>query len=360
MEFSYVSHVWGTPPGITVSERYDLLWDELANADRLGFDYAVSPEHHFNPDESWMTDPTVFCAAGAMRTENIRLAPMGYMPALWNPIRLVETIAMLDNVLHGRLEIGLASGVGPNYFVPFGADYARRRELTNEMADCLVAAWTSEGAFSFEGSDHSYTDVVPAIRPLQDPHPPIWIPTRDMDQLEHNADRGFNTGFLWLVPRHVAKPKFDRYIELFQQAHARRPKISYGTLTYVAETDAKAVERARLHVPNAYRAGIGAPTDDAGMAHDRLRKMYQDRGEPEAAEYVIHGRDVDWLMEHNVIWVGSPDTVAERIATAAAEAPFNVLNTELNYGFMEKEEVWENASLFAEGVIPKVRDLNAG
>jgi alkanesulfonate monooxygenase SsuD/methylene tetrahydromethanopterin reductase-like flavin-dependent oxidoreductase (luciferase family) len=359
VEFNYVSHVWGTPPGISIAARYDLLWDELAHADRLGFDYAMVPEHHFNPDESWMTDPTVFLASGAMCTERLRLAPMGYMPSLWNPIRLVETIAMLDNALHGRLDIGLASGVGPMYFGPFGADYSNRREHTIETAEILQAAYTSDGTFSYEGKFHSYRDVTLAVMPSQRPHPPIWIPSRDDKMLEYCAHKGFHTGFLWLTPRRISRPKYERFLGLWQAAaHTHRPKISYGTLTYVAETDAKALERAKLHIPNAYRAGAGPPSDDGGARAEMRRKMYIDRGEPETAEYVVHGRDVDWMMERNLLWVGSPDTVARQIVTAAAETPFNVVNAELNYGLMDRSEVWESTALFAEEVIPKVRDLD--
>ncbi len=101
---------------MTPADRYDQLWRELALADELGFDYGFAVEHHFLPHESWMTSPSVFCTAGALSTKRMRLGSMGYIAPLYDPIRIIEEAAVLDQVLHGRLELGLVSGIVPEYY----------------------------------------------------------------------------------------------------------------------------------------------------------------------------------------------------------------------------------------------------
>ncbi|RYE70847.1 MAG: LLM class flavin-dependent oxidoreductase, partial [Oxalobacteraceae bacterium] len=71
MRFAHFSHVW-TKPVMTPHQRYEQLWREIALCDELGFDYAFCVEHHFTPHESWMSSPSIFVAAAAARTRNIR------------------------------------------------------------------------------------------------------------------------------------------------------------------------------------------------------------------------------------------------------------------------------------------------
>jgi alkanesulfonate monooxygenase SsuD/methylene tetrahydromethanopterin reductase-like flavin-dependent oxidoreductase (luciferase family) len=359
VQFAYVSQVWSQPDGISVSDRYKQLWDELVLADQLGYDYAVTTEHHFNPESGWMSDPTMFCTSVGVRTKNIRLAPMGYQPPLWNPVRLVETLAMLDNVVDGRLDIGLASGVSPLPFIPFRADYDNRRELTVETAEILLAAFGSDGTFSFEGKYHSYTDLTPAVMPVQKPSPPIWVPSRDREMLRYCAQQGFNTGYLWLVPRDLARERYSEYIELWnEQDHGRKPKIAYDGMAYVADTEEEAIERMSRHLATAFKVGAGAPGEDhTGPETVRMSERYRSRGETQAAELVLHARDARWLLDHNLLWCGTPETVAQQIAFAASESPFNVVNLELRFGQMDFAEAAANTQAFAEGVMPKLRDL---
>src|SRR3954449_7807478 len=115
MRFAHFTHVWNKP-NMTPAERYDQLWRELEVCDDLGFDYGFSVEHHFCAHESWMPSPTIYCAGAAARTRRMRIGPMGYIVPLYNPLRLVEDAAVLDQVLHGRLELGLISGISPIYF----------------------------------------------------------------------------------------------------------------------------------------------------------------------------------------------------------------------------------------------------
>ena len=96
--------------GETAAARYDQMWRELELADQVNFDYGFSSVHHFS---RLRPTSSTYCTGAAARTKKLRLGPMGYTVGLYNPIRLVEEVALLDNITHGRLEVGLTTGVTP-------------------------------------------------------------------------------------------------------------------------------------------------------------------------------------------------------------------------------------------------------
>ena len=118
MKFAHFSHVWGKA-GMTPSERYQQLWRELELCDELGYDYGFAVEHHFRPDESWMTAPNFYAIAAGARTRRIRLGAMGHIVPLHDPVRLVEEIALTDQMLDGRIDVGLVPGIVSSLAVPY-------------------------------------------------------------------------------------------------------------------------------------------------------------------------------------------------------------------------------------------------
>src|SRR6476646_596065 len=106
MKFAHFSHIWAKP-GMTPHQRYEELWRELQLCDELGFDYGFCVEHHFRPDESWMSSPSLYAVGAGARTRRLRVGPMGYIVPLYHPLRLAEEIAIVDQMLGGRMELGL-------------------------------------------------------------------------------------------------------------------------------------------------------------------------------------------------------------------------------------------------------------
>jgi alkanesulfonate monooxygenase SsuD/methylene tetrahydromethanopterin reductase-like flavin-dependent oxidoreductase (luciferase family) len=355
MKFAHFSHVWNKP-GMTPAERYDQLWRELALCDELGFDYAFAVEHHFRPHESWMPSPPVYCTGAAARTRRLRLGPMGYIVPLYDPLRIVEEAAVLDNVLDGRLELGLVSGIIPDYFYPYKADFANRRALTNEGLALVKAAFTSDGPFTFRGAFHDYEGVELSVRPLQRPHPPLWMQSRDPETLALLAREGVHTGYLFFMPRADVVPRYREYLRAWQAAgHPESPNVGYWTLVYVDETDESARAGAAPHIRHAFTKVFGFG-DAGGVSPSQLADTYTRRGEPGAAEIARHITDADYLMDRNLVFVGSPETVAARIRSAAAEGLFNTVLAELNLGTMAEDEVMRSIALFGTRVIPALRD----
>ncbi|MEJ2375736.1 MAG: LLM class flavin-dependent oxidoreductase [Pseudolabrys sp.] len=140
MKFAHFSHIWNKP-SLTPHQRYEQLWRELMLCDDLGFDYSFCVEHHFRPDESWMSSPALYAVGAGARTKRLRVGPMGFIVPLYHPLRLVEEIAIVDQMLDGRMECGLVPGISADYFKPFGIDYNFRKSPTIEFVDYLKAAY---------------------------------------------------------------------------------------------------------------------------------------------------------------------------------------------------------------------------
>jgi alkanesulfonate monooxygenase SsuD/methylene tetrahydromethanopterin reductase-like flavin-dependent oxidoreductase (luciferase family) len=341
---------------MTPGQRYEQLWRELARCDALGFDYGFAVEHHFTSHESWMPSPPVYCTGAAARTRRLRLGPMGYIVPLYNPLRIVEEAAVLDNVLDGRLELGLVSGIRPDYFTPYQADYARRRELTNEAVALVQTACGADGPFTFHGPFHSYERVELSVKPVQRPHPPLWMQSRDPETLAFLAQAGVNTGYLFFVPRTEVAPRYREYLRRWAEAgHAAPPNIGYWTLVYVDESDERAVATAAPHIVHAFTQVFGFG-DVGGVSTRELAATYERRGEHGAAEIARHMTDVEFLVARNLVFVGSPETVTRRLREAAGEGLFNTLLGEFNLGYMTEDELMRSIELFGSRVIPALRD----
>ncbi|MFM9969594.1 MAG: LLM class flavin-dependent oxidoreductase [Burkholderiales bacterium] len=356
MEFGYFSHVWAKP-ALTSSERYKMLWRELALADQLGFDYGFTVEHHFRPNESLMPTPAIFCAGAAMHTKKMKIGPMGWIVPLYDPLRIAEEAAVLDQMLDGRLQLGLVSGILPHYFGPFKADFPNRRARTNEAISMLKTAFASDHIFSFKGKHYDYEKVCMSVMPVQKPHPPMWLQTRDPETLELLAKEGVNTGYLFFVSKDTAVPRYTKYLHDWRAAgHKEDPRIAYWTLIYVDETDEKAIARAAKHVQHTWH-DIGGFGDTGGVSAEAMVENLRKRGEIESAEIASHISDLPYLMERNLVFVGSPETVTRKIRQAATEGMFNVLLGEFNIGYLEEPDLMRSIKLFGEQVMPNLRDL---
>jgi alkanesulfonate monooxygenase SsuD/methylene tetrahydromethanopterin reductase-like flavin-dependent oxidoreductase (luciferase family) len=358
MKFAHFAHVWGKT-GMTPAERYGQLWRELMLCDELGFDYGFCVEHHFRPDESWMSAPSLYSVGGGARTQRIRLGGMGHIVPLHNPLRLVEEIAVADQMLEGRLEVGLVPGINPTYFAPFGVSYETRRESTMEFVAFLKTAYGAKDFFDFDGRFHHVAHARLAVPPAQKPHPPLWIETRDPATLAFCAKEGINAGYFFLYPREHAAPRYRTYLEQWHAAGwKRKPRIAYSCVCYVADTDELALRRLK-EAGAAYR-GFLPPTQSAAelnaMIEENARR-FEARGEPGAAEVARHLIDGEWLLAHDLILIGSPDTVARKLKEYARDGVFDTFFAEFNFGDLPEAELMRSIRLFGTEVMPRLRDF---
>ncbi len=358
MKFAHFSHVWAKP-GMTPHQRYLQLWRELALCDALGFDYSFCVEHHFRPDESWMSSPSLYAVGAGAHTKRMRVGPMGYIVPLYHPLRLAEEIAIVDQMLGGRLELGLVPGISPDYFKPFGVDYNFRKSPTLEFVDYIRAAFGEKQPFSFHGDNHSTEAAELAVQPVQKPHPPLWMMSRDPQTLAFCAKNGINPGYFLVYPRADAAPRYRVFLEAWTKAGwAYKPKIAYCTIIYVDESDDRALDVALKRAARAYEGFLPRPKEGETF-EERVRehaKKFIGRGEPGASEIMANLFDPDYLMKHDLVFIGSPETVAAKIRNTAETGVYNVCMGEFNFSDLPEADLMRSIRLFGEKVIPALRD----
>lgn len=357
MHFAHFSHIWGKP-GMTPHQRYEQLWRELQLCDGLGFEYAFCVEHHFRPDESWMSSPSLFCVGAGARTKNLRIGPMGYIVPLYHPLRLVEEIAIVDQMLGGRMELGLVPGINPDYFRPFGVDYGFRKSPTLEFVDYMRHAFGETQPFSYNGEVHKTQSARISVQPVQKPHPQVWMQSRDPATLEFCATNGVNTGYFISYPRKDAAPRYRKFIDDWRAAGwAHKPKIAYSIPVYVDESDQAALDRGLYRASRAYEGFLKDPkpgeTFEERVAEHAGR--FIGRGEPGAAEIMANIFNPDFLLKNDLVLIGSAKTVTEKLRAIAEEGVFNTFLAEFNFSDLPEEDLMRSIRLFGENVLPALK-----
>ncbi|MDZ7732084.1 MAG: LLM class flavin-dependent oxidoreductase [Acidimicrobiia bacterium] len=166
--------------------------DQCELADRMGFDYVWEVEHHFLEEYSHSSAPEVFLAAVSQRTENIRLGHgiVQTAPNYNHPARTAERIATLDLVSNGRVEFGSGESSSEAELGGFGIPYAEKRDQWKEGLEVAIRCMTEE-PFGGHVGDHVQLpprNVVP--KPVQKPHPPLWVACSRRDTILLAAEYG--------------------------------------------------------------------------------------------------------------------------------------------------------------------------
>ena len=153
---------------------YNQYHEQYAMADEVGFDGIMSNEHHAS---YWCMKPAVNLDAAVISkiTKNTKIAILGNVIAVNDPIRMAEEIAMLDCFSNGRIISGFVRGTAVESLVG-GIIPAENRARFEEAHDLIIKCWTQPGPFRYEGKYYHYRAVNPWVLPVQDPHPPIWFP----------------------------------------------------------------------------------------------------------------------------------------------------------------------------------------
>ena len=287
----------------------------------------------------------------------MRVGPMGYIVPLYHPLRLAEEIAIVDQMLGGRMEVGLVPGINADYFRPFGLDYSLRKSPTMEFVDYLRAAFGETQPFSFHGDEFHTDSAELAVQPLQRPHPPLWMMSRDPQTLEFCATQRHQPRlFPGLSPRRrrAALPQVPG--KLARRAGRANP----DRLLHDRPCGRDRREGTRVALFRASRAYEGfLPQPEPGETFDdRVRnhaRKFIGRGEPGASEIMANLFDPQYLMKHDLVFIGSPKTVAKKIRAAAEAGVFNMFMGEFNFSDLPEDDLMRSIRLFGEKVIPALR-----
>ncbi len=160
-------------------------------ADDLGFDTIWAVEHHFLEEDSHCSAPELFLTAVATQTKNVRVGhgAVVCVPQINHPIRVAERAAFLDVLSGGRLEVGTARSSTWTELGGFEADADATKRDWDEYVHVLPKLWTEERA-SWRGTCFSMPERAVLPKPLQQPHPPLWVTVTSPGTELDAADRG--------------------------------------------------------------------------------------------------------------------------------------------------------------------------
>jgi probable F420-dependent oxidoreductase len=252
--------------------------EEVTRAEDLGFDSVWMEEHHSVTNHYWPS-PIPVLAGFATRTSRLVLGTDIIVAAFHHPVRLAEDVAMLDVISNGRFVLGIAIGYKPDEFALYGVELEKRGARFEEQLAIMKGLWTKDRV-QFQGAYYSMEGRLEP-RPVQKPHPPVWIGGWGDITLRRAATLADN----W-IPGPTADLK--RLLAGKQQFLERRraaglPAPTEWPLTrdvIIADTDAEARALAEEHIMVAYRreyaGGWRHPFIDASIATD-LDKLMEDR-----------------------------------------------------------------------------------
>lgn len=344
----------------TYAEHLD-AWEEL---DRQGFDGVGFNEHHTSP-YGLMNSPNLMAAAAAQRTKKLKLLIYGNLLPLHSPLRMAEELAMLDCLCNGRLISGIARGI-PREYVVHNVPQTESRARFEEAYEIIIKAWTKE-VFSHEGQFWSYKDVAIWPRPVQQPHPPIWMPiTGSKESIEWAARNnipitpgGGSPGLREDIVTYYAKC-------LKAAGHSITPQhLNISVNAYIADSKAQAVKEAgpyHLYF-NRTLFSHGNVTETnlqrkigyvSAASNDYVRPENLQAAARERRDYRDMTIEDVARQAENGPW-GTPDEVAERLIMAADAAGAETVMVSLNRGAMPQEMFLEQIRRFGQEVLPRLQ-----
>lgn len=335
-------------------QLYNQYLDELVEAERLGWDGICVNEHHQNVYGT-MPSPNLIAAMLVQRTSRCKIGIIGNaLPLHDDPLRVAEEIAMLDVISGGRIISGFVRGTGMEYY-SYGVNPAHSRERFYEAHDLIVRAWTEPGPFPFVGKHYRYRYVNPWPRPLQQPHPPIWLPgTGSLETVAFAAEHRYPFMMVY-SPVEQQRKAYDLYRRVAEEQfgyEARPEQLAFCVPCYVAETDEIARREAEPHLMWLFHVGLkyGPFSTPPGYITERsMKAMMAARTKP------FTDLTMDELMNEGYVIVGSPATVAEKLAYYSDRLHAGIMVSGAQLGDMPPAKVRKNMELFASQVMPQFR-----
>jgi alkanesulfonate monooxygenase SsuD/methylene tetrahydromethanopterin reductase-like flavin-dependent oxidoreductase (luciferase family) len=336
------------------TQVYNRYLDELIYADELGFDGVCVNEHHQNA-YGLMPSPNLMGSILARQTKRAKIAIVGNALPLYDPpTRVAEEFALIDNISGGRLIAGFVVGGGPEYY-SFSMNPAHARERFAEAHDIIMKAWTEPGPFEFIGKHYKLRYVNTWPRPVQQPHPEVWIPgAGSLETMDFVAEHRY--AYMGIPYFHMNV--FDRTFRMFREACERAgyeyDPLQAGWLTpiYVAETDEEARRQYEEHFFYFVKRllpgiNISPPGYTSIRSIENILKG--------AKTFALNLDTWDEVIEGGYAIVGSPQTVTEKLTEYLRRLGTGNLLGLFQLGTLPADLTRRNLELFATEVMPKLR-----
>ena len=335
---------------------YQNALEQIEIADRLGYDHAWQVEHHFLEEYSHSPVPESFLAAASQRTRQIRLGH-GIMQLTTNhPARVAEKIATLDLLSNGRCEFGMGESASITELEPFGVEMENKREIFEEAVRAIMPMF-KDGPSEHQGKyfNMPLRQVVP--KPLQKPHPPLWVACSQLETLAKCGEWGMGALGFQFVSADAAHAWVHAYYNAFVKRQKKladyvaNPNLALVSFFMCAPTDEEARARADgdtffQFALRFYAAAPGRRRPPAGTVNmwDEYQKWKQ--ANPDAHQAALRGG-----------LIGSPETIRRKLRRFQSSNIDQVVL--LNQaGRNTHEHICESLELFAKEVMPEFQEAH--
>ncbi len=346
-----------------VGQYYNATLDELLYAANAGFHGLCTNQHHQNA-YGFMANPSLMGAVLARGTagRDVAIIQLGStLPSTTPPTRIAEEYAMLDCISGGRLVAGFPTGLPTDATIANGVVPVEQRERYREALALVKKAWSAKQFFAWNGKHYQLGMVNLWPRPIQQPHPPIWIPGSGISSTAEYVVS--NDHCFCHLSYHGAKNATytaDRYWELVaKKGRDDNPhRYSFLQLIGVADSDAEAEElyaphaeyffRKLLHTPSYYQQIPGC------LEYDALVQAltYNPR-----SGFNLRDMRAQDFYGNGFVMVGSPKTVREQLKEWMKRLRIGHLLALLQFGSMPTQLCKRNIDLFAREVLPHLAPM---
>ncbi|WP_017588794.1 LLM class flavin-dependent oxidoreductase [Nocardiopsis ganjiahuensis] len=323
-------------------------------AEELGFLHVKMVEHYFFPYGGYSPDPLTFLSAAAGRTRHIRLGTSATIPAFQHPVKLAGKFAMLDNISRGRVDAALGRAFLPDEFEAFEIPLDESQARFDEGVEALKRLWSEEDVV-FEGRFHRFGPVTLLPRPVQEPHPPVFVTTAR--SAESCAAAGRNGHHLQTVPNVMSTEELQDRMSLFRSERAAAghapgsEQIHFSYPCVVAPDAAAARDKGRFdddRNTEAIHTAVASWSTTTSSAYPGYDKIFE-------ATRRSHFED---KMSAGKLLIGGPDQVRGQLEDIAAWFGDDiVISLGVHSGHLSFEDAATTMRLMAEDVIPKLHHV---
>ena len=370
-------------PGENIPWRQwlQLFRDQVHVAEESGFTTVWCTEHHFahNGYLNAPPNPILMCADLGAHFDRIRLGQAPVVLPDWHPLRVAEDVALLDNMTDGRVDFGAGRGTNERSCIQFNIDADKRNTERNsalfrECLDIIIKAWTQD-PFSHQGEfyrfpvpgwketnrmfmpfdsryharDGEYIGMYIHPRPVQKPHPPVWLMSNTPFTYRMAAARGMQVVGMNSAPDNIATC-WAAYRKSAAEARGLALEVGEGVamcvVIYVAET-MEAAERDIRPAINLYYEFVSG----ARPRGEWSRRAFLNEGQ----DLTSDDREADWfdfLRSHDIIWIGTAEHVSEKIARFKEEFGLSHIMLLQQFPGVSREKILASMTRFGEQVMP--------
>jgi alkanesulfonate monooxygenase SsuD/methylene tetrahydromethanopterin reductase-like flavin-dependent oxidoreductase (luciferase family) len=336
--------------------------EEMAYCEELGFDGVVFNEHHYSAYGT-MPSPNLIASALSQKTKKIKIGVLGNILPLRNhPVRVAEEYAMIDCLSNGRLIAGFVRGIPPEY-IWYGVNPAESRGRFQEAYDLIMTAWT-QSVWSFEGEFFKLKDCAIWPRPVQQPHPPIWIAARSAESIEWCVKRHLTCAQVYQTTGQI-EDTFGYYRTKANEDgwHAGPDKFILCRHIYIDESEQKAREfgdPAMRYFFTVFNRGFNEAINKGAVDQKLTAALTSERSFSYFREGNRERHDfskLDWqgLIDSGYLIAGNPDSVAKQIQSQMKQIGADHFMGMFHIGNLAHDKVVNSLNLFKKEIMPRLQ-----